>query len=155
MSSGDGEPGPADPRRWARLWSAARIARLMLGQKSLEESMRQSMERGLRRLQVLTGPGVLFLITWEDLAARLALRLHPAQPLGWSDRQEAGATGLAAIRTPTMKSGRMGVSVARTGGQRKVRFEITVIRRDGSKMRVSTQQGTVADQPARLDLKVP
>ena len=70
-----------------RLWHG--IARLTPGQKSLEESMRQSMERGLRRLQVLTG------------------------------------------------------------------FEITVIRRDGSKMRVSTQQGTVADQPAWFDLKVP
>ena len=29
VSGGEGEPGPTDPRRWARLWSAARTAQLM------------------------------------------------------------------------------------------------------------------------------
>jgi tetratricopeptide (TPR) repeat protein len=173
VASGEGEPGPKDPRRWARMWSAARIARLMLAQKGGKESLRQSMERSLRRLQVLTAPGVLFLLTWEDLGARLAMDLKAGQPINWSDRVNASPTGLVAISTSSEKGSQVTATVSRSGSgigrsdpqrggapslpsaQRDVRFKITTIRWDGSKMHISSQDGKVGDQPTQKTVAVP
>jgi Flp pilus assembly protein TadD len=155
VASGEGEPGPRDPRRWARMWSAARIARLMLADKGGKESVRQSMERSLRRLQVLSSPGVLFLLTWEDLGARLTMDLKAGQPINWSDRIDASPTGLVAITTSTGRGGQVTASVSRSGVKREVRFEITTIRWDGGKMHVSSQDGKVGAQPVPKNVTVP
>jgi len=155
VAAGEGEPGAKDPRRWARLWSAARIARLMLAGTGGSESLKQSMERSLRRLQVLTSPGVLFVLSWEDMDARLALKLTAGDRSTWSDRIDASSTGLVAISTPSALQGAPSAAITRTGVDRDVSFQLTVIRWDGTKMRVANQQGKAGAGGATLTVAVP
>lgn len=155
VAAGEGEPGAKDPRRWARLWSAARIARLMLSSPGGSESLRQSMERSLRRLQVLGSPGVLFVLTWEDLGARLPLELTVGDRSTWSDRVDASKTGLMAISTPSALQGAVTARVSRAGVDRDVPFQLTVIHWDGTKMRVANQRGKVTQGVASLSVTVP
>lgn len=155
VASGEGEPGAKDPRRWARLWSAARIARLMLDAAGKgSESLKQSMERSLRRLQVLTSPGVLFILTWEDLEARLSLDVNAGERGGWSDRVDAGGTGLVAVST-AMATGEAAARVGRSGVEREVGYRLTVIRWDGSKMKVASQSGKAGAAPAQVQIAIP
>jgi hypothetical protein len=72
VSSAEGTPGPADPRVWARLLSASRLARL-LAVPSAPADQTESVSRKLKELQVFSGPGALVLLTWEDLGAALSL----------------------------------------------------------------------------------
>ena len=57
VASGDGEPGAGDPRRWARLHSAARLARMILEAKASNEAAKvKAMERSLKRTQIKMMP---------------------------------------------------------------------------------------------------
>jgi hypothetical protein len=71
VASDQGTPGPNDPRRWARLHSAARLARLL--SDPAQKQSAESIERKLKELQLITGPGVLTIATWERLGADLVL----------------------------------------------------------------------------------
>jgi len=52
VSSGDGEPGPMDPRRWARLHSAGKLAEMILdARKSGDDEQLTALERSLKRTQ--------------------------------------------------------------------------------------------------------
>ena len=155
VAAGDGEPGPSDPRRWARLWSAARIARLMLGRGQKGESVHQSMERSLKRLQVLTSPGVLFLLTWEDLEARLVLSTGDDLPR--TDRVNAGSTGLMALMTRPVTGRQITLRVSRGGGPagRAVPFQVAVIRYDGKGIKVTNTRGKLAGKEIPLTITLP
>jgi Flp pilus assembly protein TadD/quercetin dioxygenase-like cupin family protein len=169
VSGGEGEPGPTDPRRWARLWSAARIARLMLAPDAAAGAgaatsakelagMRESMERTLRRLQLLSSPGVLFVLTWEDLDARLALALNDAgKELNSPDRTLAGVIGLSAMATGVVKTSSLNAVVTRQAGApvRPVRYTITAIVWDGQRMTVSSQPGKLEAATQTLALALP
>jgi Ca-activated chloride channel homolog len=138
LSASDGEPGLDDPRRWARLASASRLARLLASPAAGGESLRQSLERGLRRLQVVPDAGTLVILTWEDLEARLRLRLE-AQ----SSHQRVDAVGLCAIVAP----GSLAVSprvVLEAGSARTVRYELIRIGWNGRALRVERRQGTLS-----------
>jgi len=145
--SGEGEPGPADPRRWARLWSAARVSRLMLSARaSKSESMRQSMDRGLRRLQVLASPGVMLLLTWEDLQARLTLT-----PKTRGSAVNAGSAGLYAVTLGP--AGGLEATVTRAAGaSRPVKFQVAVIRWDGKKLKVSNVRGKLTGKAVKVQV---
>jgi tetratricopeptide (TPR) repeat protein len=159
VASSEGEPGPRDPRRWARHWSAARIAKLMLssaGKKS--ETMRQSMERSLRQLQVLASPGVLFVLTWEDLQGRLALELTSAgQPVPRTEQIDAGQSGMVSINASVLQATDIMARVARQGEAqgRPIAFRLAVVVWDGRRMRVAVQRGRLGDQPVTLPVKLP
>jgi Flp pilus assembly protein TadD len=149
VAGGEGEPGPGDPRRWARLWSAARVARLMLGAEA-KESLRQSMERALRRLQVLGQPGTMVIVTWEDRDARLSAVVGEGRAV---DRIDASASGLLAIQTTTAQAGALAVEVSRAGGaERPIAFQVTVIAFDGRKLAVASQAGKLASGSASVSL---
>jgi tetratricopeptide (TPR) repeat protein len=146
VAGGEGEPGPNDPRRWARLWSAARVARLMLTTTG-GESLRQSMERSLRRLQVLSQPGVLFLVSWEDLEARVGASLGDGtRALASTDRSDASSSGLLALTTSPLQVPSVSVELKRAGGpsKRALRVTVTAIVFDGRRL-------GVASQPAKIE----
>ena len=81
VASAQGNPGPTDPRRWARLWSAARLAGLIAhppkpapGQPAVDSARRvASIKRELKELQLFSGPGTLVLLTWQQLDADVLL----------------------------------------------------------------------------------
>ena len=100
VASAQGRPGPHDPRRWARLWSAARLSRL-IANPSAEEGApsKASLERRLKELALFgAGPGRLVVVTWEDLQSDIALVTRVddrVQALGES--VDAAQVGLASV----------------------------------------------------------
>jgi len=74
VASGDGEPGPMDPRRWARLHSAGKLARMILEARATgDDEQVTALERNLKRTQNFDQPTTLVLLLWEDLDAPLGL----------------------------------------------------------------------------------
>ncbi|HZF55882.1 MAG TPA: VIT domain-containing protein [Polyangiaceae bacterium] len=105
VAAAEGTPGPDDPRAWARLWSAARLARLLAageGEKPSEPGLEGSLTRKLKELQVFAGPAALCVLTWEDLDASLAMAGLDGDtkeaPL--ADVTDASPVGLSAILLP-------------------------------------------------------
>ena len=95
-----GRPGPDDPRRFAKLWSAARLARML--DKPPEgsgkpEKLKKSMQSKLKELQLLRGQGTLVLLTWEDLSANLRLStVRGGKEVAMGEAINASVTGLSA-----------------------------------------------------------
>jgi tetratricopeptide (TPR) repeat protein len=156
VAAADGDPGPSDPRHWARLWSAVRLARLIADARTSSESMRQGVERSLRRLQVLPASGTLVLLTWEDLEARLDLRLErqgqPAPVLGGSS--SGAPVGLIAVSTSAAAPTVAAAVERRTPRTRALSFELTTISWDGLHLIAKRQRGVMATgaDAARLPL---
>ncbi|MBI5525918.1 MAG: VWA domain-containing protein [Deltaproteobacteria bacterium] len=73
VAASPGRPGPADPRRWAQLLSAARLARLLASPPPGAEGAGAGVKSKLKELQVFKGPATLVILTWEDLSADVAL----------------------------------------------------------------------------------
>lgn len=100
VAESQGTPGPDDPRRFARMWSAARLARLLADPPKEDSGMTgaeltESVTRKLKELQLFSGPGTLVILTWEDLEAQLALSTsRQGAELALGDRTDAGVVGL-------------------------------------------------------------
>jgi tetratricopeptide (TPR) repeat protein len=105
VAEAEGNPGPRDPRRWARLWSAARLSRLISSPPAGEadpKAVAEGMKRRLKELQLFQGPATLVVLTWEDLNVDVAL----SSTAGRSETQvgelvEAPEVGLSALFVPT------------------------------------------------------
>ncbi|MEZ4226844.1 MAG: hypothetical protein R3B13_38240 [Polyangiaceae bacterium] len=105
VAGAQGTPGRNDPRRWARLWSAARIARLLAnpekpkpGQPAVDGARRSaSLKRELKELSVFSGPGRLVVVTWQELSESFGLSVTLADSeQGLGDATDASAVGLYA-----------------------------------------------------------
>jgi tetratricopeptide (TPR) repeat protein len=99
VAEAQGRPGPNDPRRWARLWSAARVARLIAEPPKERPPSRESLERKLKELGLFgQSPGVLVMLTWEKLRsdALLVTRVdEEAVMLG--EPSDAAPVGMSAV----------------------------------------------------------
>lgn len=109
VASAEGTPGPNDPRLWARLWSAARLARLMVdpppptpGQPKVDPAvLKANLERKLKELQLFSGEGTLVILTWEDLSTRIQLvTLDGKAAVATGDVTQAAAVGLSSALVP-------------------------------------------------------
>src|SRR5690606_11292005 len=116
VASAEGTPGPNDPRLWARLWSAARLARLMVdpppptpGQPKVDpEARKANLERKLKELQLCSGEGTLVLLTWEDLSTRIKLvTLDGKAAVAAVDVTQADAVGLSSALVPNSDYARL------------------------------------------------
>ena len=103
VASAQGRPGADDPRRWARLHSAARVARLIAEPPKGEAPSKSSLERKLKELQLFSGgTGTVVIVTWEDLRSDLMLLTKVddvATAIG--DVTDASRVGLAAVTLST------------------------------------------------------
>lgn len=99
VASAQGRPGADDPRRWARLHSAARVARLIAEPPKGDAPSKSSLERKLKELQLFGGgTGTLTIVTWEDLRSDLMLLTKVddvATALG--EVTDASRVGLASV----------------------------------------------------------
>ena len=132
VAEAEGNPGPRDPRRWARLWSAARLARLIASPPPGEadpKGMAEGMKRRLKELQLFEGPATLVVLTWEDLNVDVAL----VSKSGRSDAQvgelvEAPEVGLSALFVPTAELRELTLSARIRGGSPS--RKLTLVRHD-------------------------
>ncbi len=99
VAAGDGEPGPMDPRRWARLLSSVRLARMILAARAGDEKEQiESLERALKRSGGFTEPVRFVLLVWEDLESPVRLVVEQGgKPFTVADRIDAPGIGLVMV----------------------------------------------------------
>jgi len=120
VAEAEGTPGPSDPRRWARLSSAARLASVISAPPKTEADpakLTEAMKRKLKELQLFQGPGSLVLVTWEDLAVDLTLSAADVAA-GRGELVDASAVGLSGAFLPQGASVRLHPQAVLRGGHR-------------------------------------
>ncbi|MCP4678589.1 MAG: AgmX/PglI C-terminal domain-containing protein [Deltaproteobacteria bacterium] len=147
VASGDGEPGPNDPRRVARLHSAARLARLLVdAREAKQKDKARALERGLKRTQVLAGETTIALLVWEDYEAMLELNpVVDDDTYPVSDRVLSSETGLFMIdlgRTPP-KNLKMLVEMKENKLHRPVTYSLIEISWDGKTFQINLTQDQI------------
>jgi len=156
VASAQGRPGPTDPRRWARLWSAARIARLMAEPPKSKPPSKASLERKLKELGLFnTGPGTLVLVTWEELRSDLLLVTSlDDQPTALGEAIDAAATGLSAVQLSPADYGRAQLTVRLRSLPRRDPITVVVhlITWDGKKYEIKLERHTLEPRSTELSL---
>jgi hypothetical protein len=155
------EPGPSDPRQWAKLWSAAELARLMAAAgKANDAEKLKALERGLKRTEVFGSPATLCLLLWEDLDAVLSLAFKRGEadvPVG--DVVPAPETGLIGAWLPAPQAEAGGLTPVVDWGQgklnRKVAYHVLTIRWDGKEFRIDDRPGVLEPKPQAPLAKAP
>jgi tetratricopeptide (TPR) repeat protein len=163
VASAEGTPGPSDPRVWARLWSAARIARLLAGDKAPgeggapapanEPGYADSLARKLKELQLFSGPSSLVLLTWEDLDASLGLvALDGDREAPLADVTDASTVGLtaASLAAGDLDRLRWAVRWRADPPGRDVKFTFHSVVWDGKSFVVKTRAETLS--PGKKDV---
>ncbi|MCC6648303.1 MAG: hypothetical protein IT374_22375 [Polyangiaceae bacterium] len=151
VATGEGTPGPDDPRHWARLWSGARLGQLWAAPPAGTE--RGAIARKLKELSLFSGPGTLSIVAWEDLDARLTLGAADAkQERLAGEATDAGQTGLVSLLTSgdTWKSGAWALSW-KSEPRRAVKATLVVLEWDGKAFAVQVKK--IELQPE--DVKAP
>ena len=163
VSSAQGNPGPTDPRRWARLWSAERLAGLLEtppkaapGQPSVDPKRRAaSIKRELKQLQLFSGPGTLVLLTWQQLDQNVLLveRLD-GKDVGLGEVTDAARAGLSSALLSTSDAARAGF-VARLRsepGERPVALRRTDIAWNGKDFTVHVEKKNLPAGATEIEL---
>lgn len=152
VASGEGTPGPNDPRYFARLWSAAHLATLMAD--PAQSANQAAMGRKLKELSLFSGAGTLALLVWNDLDTRLVLTPRDEKALLGGEPTDATNTGLFAILDSTSHWEQMGkaIQVKSDLPTRPVPFQLVTIAWDQKKFEVHIKTGDVAPRTNRVVL---
>jgi Ca-activated chloride channel family protein len=146
VASGEGTPGADDPRYWARLWSAERLAVLLADPaKAGGADAAEGITRRLKQLELFSGPGTLALVAWEDLDARLLLVNADAKKETLTgEPNDAGETGLFAVfaQSDAWQRGPWAVRWKSTPPGRDVKFQLVTIAWDTKGFKVDVRPGT-------------
>lgn len=153
VASGQGTPGPSDPRLWARLQSALRLASLLNNPK--EAASRASVKRKLKELQLFSGPSELAILSWQKLDRDLVLgSLVGGEDEARGEATDAAAAGLSA-RLLTLADAAEVALVARlrsAPGQTALPLELTRITWDGKDFQVRRDSAKLAARATSLEL---
>lgn len=145
--SGEGSPGPSDPRVFARLLSGARLGALLEKPDPAAGVTKEAISRKLKELTLFSGPGTLALLTWEDLDAQLVLGAADEKKEDLSgEATDAGAVGLFAVLSSPGAWERAPHAVRFKSDllRRPVRFTLVVLTWDGRSFEVTTKKGALA-----------
>jgi Mg-chelatase subunit ChlD/tetratricopeptide (TPR) repeat protein len=159
IATAEGRPGPTDPRRFARFWSAARLARLLhaakTGQGGSLEAEVSSMKRKLQELGVWSGPATLVVLTWEELDAELLLVTRSGgRDTNLGDVVDAAVVGLSAVLLPNPELERLAFaarlrSTPRSKALRVMRQDIVY---DGKDFTAKVAEATLEPRQTELSL---
>jgi len=149
VSSGEGTPGPNDPRYFARLWSAARLG-LLLNEPAKAGATPEAIARKLKELQLFSGPGTLAIATWDDLDARLLLASETGkdaqkQEALLGESTDAGVTGLYAVLASTDAWEKRTWSLRHKADApvRAVKLEVILLTWNGKAFTVQVKRGQI------------
>ncbi len=163
VASAQGNPGPSDPRRWARLSSAARLARLLdkppaptPGQPKVDPAKRvENIKRELKALGLFSGPATLVLLTWEDLSSDLALVTRADdKDIAAGEVTDAAPAGIYASLVPATEYAALEFvarlrSVPKEADVALLRHDVTW---DGKDFRVEVEQSKLGAQKTEAAL---
>jgi tetratricopeptide (TPR) repeat protein len=153
VASGQGTPGPSDPRRWARLQSALRLASLLNDEKNA--APRASVKRKLKELQLFSGPGVLSILTWRSLDRSFELTsLVHGEVEARGEATHAAPAGISALLM-TLADAREVELVAQLNsapGQRAIPLELYRVTWDGKDFQVKLESAKLAARATTVEL---
>jgi tetratricopeptide (TPR) repeat protein len=151
-----GNPGPSDPRLFARLAAATHMARLIAEPPRDVDSKRliESMSRDLAELQLFQGPGTLVLLSWEDLGADLIARAGGKSPALAGETTDAAAVGLSALLLPAGKRGSVPLQAHLRSAppSRPLKLVVCTIDHDGKAFQVNLKRVELAAGQADVGL---
>ena len=152
-----GRPGPEDPRRWARLWSAARLARMLQAppKSSSPGRLAESLESKLKELQLFRGPGTLVLLTWEDLSADLELSTYRGdKAVATGEATDAARVGINAVLLSGDEPGQLVLRAHLRSPAAKypIRLKRQDITFDGRNFKVAVGEHVMPAGASRIDL---
>ncbi|MEO6420268.1 MAG: VIT domain-containing protein, partial [Polyangiaceae bacterium] len=145
VATGEGSPGPNDPRYFARLWSAARLG-ILLGNPApnAPAGSAEAIHRKLKELQLFSGPGTLALVVWNDLDARLSLAAADEKKEALAgETTDAGVTGLYSLlaSNDTWEKTARAVRWKADAPGRSVKYKVVALTWDGKKFWVKIKDG--------------
>ncbi len=157
VQSGEGSPGPDDPRQWARLWSAARLGALLSDPQAAGAGAnpKDAIARKLKELGLFSGPGTLALLTWEDHDARLALGAADlAKDTLLGEPTDAGPTALYGVLLGQGGWDRQAWAARWTGDPppRPVKLSVIVLSWDGKNFSVKVQKASLKPDARQVTL---
>ncbi|OJY15605.1 MAG: hypothetical protein BGO98_23265 [Myxococcales bacterium 68-20] len=144
VAGSEGTSGPNDPRVFARMLSASRLAMLLDKPDPASGATPEAIGRKLKELTLFSGPGSLAILTWDDLDAKLVLGAADEKKETLAGEvTDAGAVGLYAVLGAPDAWARLAQAVRYKSDilQRPVRFRVLVLAWDGSKFQVTTKDG--------------
>ena len=104
VASAQGNPGPIDPRRWARLLSAARLGSPDRRPPPLrrQQDPRRELQTRAQGAPAVQRPGTLVVLTWEELDADVALATRvDGREVALGEATDAASVGLASVMLST------------------------------------------------------
>ena len=149
VASGDGEPGPNDPRRIARMHSAARLAQLLLKAKSEGGADREAVARNLKRTQVLSPNTTAVFLVWEDYDVSLGLTATEGSPaLSPVETASSPETGLLMLDLgrETVRLDTLQVRVQSLTPRRPVSYVLLLVSFDGKSYSVEQRTADILVQ---------
>lgn len=144
VAGGEGTPGPHDPRMFARLLSASRLAALLAKPDANAGATPEAVGRKLKELSLFSGPGTLALLTWDDLDAQIHIGAPDEKKETLAgEATDAGAVGLYSVLGTTETWDRVPHAVRNKGNLlvRPVKFRLHVLTWDGKSFSVKTKSG--------------
>ena len=158
IATGEGSPGPNDPRYWARLWSATRLSHLLNEPTSTQSlATREAIGRKLKELQLFSGASTLQFLVWADIDARIALvAADETKGILLGEKTDAGVTGLYAVLAPTETANQNHWAVRWVADPpmgRSVKFQFITLVWDGKKFEVKIQPGELKADVKQLSIQ--
>jgi Ca-activated chloride channel family protein len=158
VANAQGTPGPRDPRRWARLLSASRLARLLQNPPAASPGQDRptrlgGIQRELKQLALFSGPGTLLLLTWEDLSHDLLLvTRRDTRDVVLGDTTDAAPAGLSAVLLAPADTAQTSywARVRSVPAERPLLVRRQDIHWDGKEFRVESSEKTLAARATEL-----
>lgn len=144
VAGGEGTPGPQDPRMFARLLSATRLAALLAHPDPQAGATPEAIGRKLKELSLFSGPGTLALLSWDDLDAQIYVGAPDEKKETLAGEAiDAGAVGLYSVLGTTESWDRIPHAVRNKGNvlQRAVKYRLHVLAWDGKSFSVKSKTG--------------
>jgi tetratricopeptide (TPR) repeat protein len=146
VASGEGTPGPNDPRMFARLLSASRLGLLLDHPDPKAGVTPEAVSRKLKELSIFSGPGTLALLTWEDYDAGFVIGAADEKKEQLAgESTDASAVGLYAVLQSSEAWDREPHAVRYRSEilTRKVPFRLVTLKWDGKTFSVAVKKGEV------------
>ncbi|MEO7110996.1 MAG: tetratricopeptide repeat protein, partial [Polyangiaceae bacterium] len=147
VAGGEGNPGPDDPRVFARLESATRLGALYAAPAPNSPiATTEAIARKLKELGLFSGPGTLAILTWEDRDAQLLIGAADDKNNALAgETTDAGAVGLYSVLSANDAFAKVQHAVrwkADAPG-RSVKFRVSLISWDGKTFHVTVKDGSL------------